>query len=123
MPIIVETEVSTYEEETASENNLINCTIPVNTIEIKLAEVQLLDSDINYSVDEITAIQQEISEEYSSEEIQFKILNDSIIYVLFDGNCIDTLSVIEINPYQVVANVYDEDAGNSLAYQLKFTHQ
>lgn len=122
-PITVETKVSTNEQETTPGNNLINCTMPDDAIEIQLADVQLLESKINYSIDERTAIQQEINEEYSSEETQFKLLNDAIIYVIFNGNCIDTLSVTEKKPNQVIANIYDEDAGDSLSYQLKFTHQ
>jgi len=122
-PVTTETEVSTNEQEIAPENNLINCAIPGEAIEIQLVDVQLIESDINYSADEMTAIQQEINEEYSSEEIQFKLLNDTVIYVIFDGNCIDTFPVTEKNPNQVTAIIYDEDAGDSLSYQLKFTHQ
>jgi len=119
----IQVETHVEQHEALDTNPQPDCTTPKDAIEIQLSSIQLINSSVQYSDDEKAMIQKEISEEYTSEKIQFKLADEHIIYVVFEGECINTFSITETHMQQIIVRVNDDDAGDSLLYEMKFTHK
>jgi len=91
-----------------------NCTIPNNAIEVQLSDIQLIENNEKPSPPEL---------DESFKEMQFKLSEEPILYVIYKGKCTGTFPVTKKDKHSITVSINGDDNGDILLYQMSFTPQ